>query len=85
MLCDHFLKQFASESGTGAAKRIEPAALALLQAYPWPGNVRELRNAVERMTVLSRGDAITVADVPPEIREAAAGAAAAALLATPTV
>ena len=78
MLCDHFLKQFASESGTGAPKRIEPAALALLQAAPWPGNVRELRNAVERMTVLSRGDTITVADVPPEIREAAAGAAAAA-------
>ncbi|MBQ9727902.1 MAG: sigma-54-dependent Fis family transcriptional regulator [Kiritimatiellae bacterium] len=75
MLCDHFLKQFASESGTGAAKRLEPAALALLQAYPWPGNVRELRNAVERMTVLSRGETITVADVPPEIRDAAAAAA----------
>ena len=78
MLCDHFLKRFAEESGTGAAKGIEPAALALLQAYPWPGNVRELRNAVERMTVLSRGDVITVADVPPEIREAADGAARAA-------
>ena len=78
MLCDHFLKRFAEESGTGAAKGIEPAALALLQAYPWPGNVRELRNAVERMTVLSRGDVITVADVPPEIREAADGAAKAA-------
>ena len=71
MLCDHFLKRFASESGTGAPKGIEPAALALLQAYPWPGNVRELRNAVERMTVLSRGDTITVADVPAEIRDAA--------------
>ena len=78
MLCDHFLKQFAAESGTGQAKGIEPAALALLQAYPWPGNVRELRNAVERMTVLSRGDVITVADVPPDIREAAEGAARAA-------
>ena len=71
MLCDHFLKRFASESGSGAPKGIEPAALALLQAYPWPGNVRELRNAVERMTVLSRGDTITVADVPAEIRDAA--------------
>ena len=78
LACDHFLKRFAEESGTGAAKGIEPAALALLQAYPWPGNVRELRNAVERMTVLSRGDVITVADVPPEIREAADGAAKAA-------
>ena len=75
MLCDHFLKRFASESGSGAPKGIEPAALALLQAYPWPGNVRELRNAVERMTVLSRGDTITVADVPAEIRDAAEAAA----------
>lgn len=77
MLCDHFLKRFASESGSGAPKGIEPAALALLQAYPWPGNVRELRNAIERMTVLSRGDTITVADVPAEIRDAAGARAGA--------
>ena len=83
MLCGHFLKQFAAESGTGAPKRIEPAALALLQAYAWPGNVRELRNAVERMTVLSRGDSITVADVPAEIREAVAAANPAAAIAAP--
>ena len=70
MLCDHFLKQFAAESGTGKAKRLHPAALALLQAYDWPGNVRELRNAIERMTVLSRGDEIEEGDVPNEIREA---------------
>jgi DNA-binding NtrC family response regulator len=41
----------------------------MLNAHHWPGNVRELRNAVERMVVLSRGDRITLRDVPPEIRE----------------
>lgn len=27
-------------------------------SYPWPGNVRELRNAVERIVLLEKGDAI---------------------------
>jgi DNA-binding NtrC family response regulator len=27
-------------------------------SYPWPGNIRELRNAVERIILLEKGDAI---------------------------
>jgi DNA-binding NtrC family response regulator len=31
--------------------------------HPFPGNVRELRNLVERLVILTPGDAITTADV----------------------
>jgi transcriptional regulator of acetoin/glycerol metabolism len=47
---------------------ITPDAVAALSAYRWPGNVRELRNVVERMVVLSRGDRLTVRDIPAAIR-----------------
>ena len=36
--------------------------------YDWPGNVRELENTVERAVVLSRGSAIEIDDLPPEVR-----------------
>jgi Nif-specific regulatory protein len=71
-LVDHFLTQYSREvnrPGLG----ITPAALELLQAYHWPGNVRELQNTIERAVVLTPGPAITVADFPPEIRQANAG------------
>ena len=38
--------------GSGAHVRLDPEALARLQAQPWPGNVRELRNTVERAVLL---------------------------------
>jgi transcriptional regulator of acetoin/glycerol metabolism len=38
--------------------------------------VRELRNAVERMVVLSRSERLTVRDLPPAIRDTAAGGVA---------
>jgi DNA-binding NtrC family response regulator len=37
--------------------------------YPWPGNVRELRTAVESAVVLSRGERISLRDLPAAIRE----------------
>ncbi len=39
-----------------------------LQRYDWPGNLRELRNALERALILSRGETIALAHLPPEIR-----------------
>ena len=41
-----------------------PDLLAAARAYPWPGNVRELANAIERATVLCRGDRIDVSGFP---------------------
>ena len=74
MLCDHFVKEFAPRNGR-TVTGIEPAAMALLQAYPWPGNVRELRNTIEKMVVLSRGELLTVQDVPANVRDGAETAA----------
>ena len=76
-LCAHFIKDF-SQKNNREITGIEPAAMALLQAYPWPGNVRELRNIIERMIVLSHGSLLTVMDVPANIRDDAQKAAEAA-------
>ena len=40
-----------------------------LTSYTWPGNVRELINTVRRMLALSKRKALTLDDVPAEIRE----------------
>jgi two-component system nitrogen regulation response regulator NtrX len=61
-LVEHFLAQSAKEGGV-ARVSIEPAAVDRLSTFDWPGNVRELRNTIERLAILSRGPAITVADV----------------------
>jgi two-component system NtrC family response regulator len=36
--------------------------------YRWPGNVRELENVLECITVLARGDEITLNDLPEHLR-----------------
>jgi len=43
--------------------RFSDEALRALIDYPWPGNVRELEHAVERATLLARGEEITAADL----------------------
>ena len=48
-------------------KQFNREAMRRILDYPWPGNVRELENAVERAFVLSRGNVIKDADLPPEI------------------
>ncbi len=37
-------------------------------AYRWPGNVREIENVIERVVVLSRGNEITLDDLPEPLR-----------------
>ena len=43
--------------------------MEMLARYSWPGNVRELRNLIESMVVLAPGHEISVADIPPHIRD----------------
>ena len=67
VLAAHFLaKQLARRAG--CAIRISSEAMAQLWEYDWPGNVRELENLIERLVVLSDGDVIRAADLPPEVR-----------------
>jgi len=43
--------------------------MSVLLDYDWPGNVRELENALERASVLGRGDEIGVEALPVRVRE----------------
>ena len=46
-------------------------ALAAMLAHDWPGNVRELQNVIERALLLCRGEWISRAELPDEVRAAA--------------
>ncbi|MCF6197802.1 MAG: sigma-54 dependent transcriptional regulator [Hyphomicrobiaceae bacterium] len=67
MLVEHFIGQISVSSGL-VPRIIGEDAMAILQSYEWPGNVRQLRNIVERLMILSEGDADTVitAEMLPE-------------------
>lgn len=54
---------------------ISREAMRILMDHHWPGNVRELRNLVESMVVLAPGRVIEPGDIPPEVRNPAAGRA----------
>ncbi len=62
LLVDEFLHEFSK----GRIKMHEDAVNALMR-YDWPGNIRELRNLIERLVILSRGDTITVKDLPDHL------------------
>jgi len=68
LLLHAYLRQFCQENARDL-DGFTPDALDALVQYSWPGNIRELRNLVERMVVLTRGDKITLRDVPSEVRE----------------
>jgi two-component system nitrogen regulation response regulator GlnG len=88
LLVNYFLKKFAQGS-EAAPKSIVPAAVELLERFHWPGNVRELENAVERATIMAKGNVILPGDLPAEISSAPApgpgqsGAAPTAVAAAP--
>ena len=69
-LAEHFLREANRENGR-AVRDIEPRAAKILEAYRWPGNVRELRNVIDRAVVITRGDRITLEDLPERVRAAA--------------
>jgi transcriptional regulator with PAS, ATPase and Fis domain len=60
---------FLEEFTQGRAK-LSSAVSDCLERYPWPGNVRELRNAMERASLLSRGELIMPEHLPARIRPA---------------
>ena len=67
LLAEHFLRLYAERNNRHLSGFSRAAADTMLR-YDWPGNVRELENTVERAVVLSRGDAIELDDLPPEVR-----------------
>jgi DNA-binding NtrC family response regulator len=68
LLLSHFLRLKAKE-GDLPLRLLSPEVVDCLQAYPWPGNIRELENLVERLTVLSPRETVTIEDLPAKFRQ----------------
>lgn len=68
-------RSILADLGKRASRRVRTnlssCVTSALQRYDWPGNLRELRNALERALILSRGEPIALAHLPPEIRTSA--------------
>ena len=66
-LAVHFLGQHARRVGKSVT-HLDDSAVEAMVAYDWPGNIRELENALQRAVVLAEGPAVTLDDLPGEIR-----------------
>jgi DNA-binding NtrC family response regulator len=71
LLAQSFLREFAKENSK-PVNDFTVDALEALMNYQWPGNVRELRTAIEHAVVLSKGERITVRDLPQSVRHGGA-------------
>lgn len=60
-------RQFIAEFSHGRA-RFSSSVADCLEHYSWPGNVRELRNAMERASLLSRGELVLPEHLPARVR-----------------
>jgi DNA-binding NtrC family response regulator len=58
-LATFFMARFARKMGK-PLQRISSEALAKLRTYSWPGNIRDLQNVIERATLLSNGNELTI-------------------------
>ncbi len=61
-LANHFVSLFMQGN-----PRLSTSVTRILLAYDWPGNVRELRNAMERATLMARGELIVPEHLPKRI------------------
>ncbi len=68
-LVEHFLR--VNAYGGRERLQVTPEAMACLTKYSWPGNIRELRNVIERLSVLTDSQVLTVDALPPAIAKAA--------------
>ncbi len=62
ILIEHFLKDISIENKL-IYKNIDKNAVSQLQKYNWSGNVRELRNVIERLSILTDNNIISLKDV----------------------
>ncbi|CAN5167497.1 hypothetical protein BH09BAC4_BH09BAC4_01330 [soil metagenome] len=63
LLASHFITKYALKAGKDI-KSLSSAVLQELQRYDWPGNIRELEHLIERSVLLTKGDTLTVVDLP---------------------
>lgn len=67
ILTNYFLRQFAART---RQPLLQPNAelVQTLETLDWPGNVRQLKNCLERMCVMAKGEQLTVADLPLDLK-----------------
>jgi two-component system response regulator HydG len=63
---NYFREKAAAEFGKEIKGFSEPV-LGIFERYEWPGNLRELRNVVRRSVLLTQGDFVERASIPPEL------------------
>lgn len=66
-LIEHFIEKYSKENGRENLSLSKETVDTLIK-YNFPGNVRELENIIERAVVLSRGNTITVNDLPNVVK-----------------
>jgi transcriptional regulator with GAF, ATPase, and Fis domain len=75
LLAEWFRDRAAERCGVDPPE-IRDELMGFLETYPFSGNVRELEHLIEKMVVLSEGEALGLGDLPPSVaRQAPAGAA----------
>src|SRR4030095_15090137 len=67
LFLDPFMRAQAQERPI-APKVLSPEVVDFFTTYPWPGNIRELENLIERLTILTPHETITLRDLPPSMR-----------------
>lgn len=60
LLVSYFLKKYSPDK----SMLIHPESMFKLQNYHWPGNIRELENVIHSSIVLSKGDVVTIENLP---------------------
>jgi transcriptional regulator with PAS, ATPase and Fis domain len=71
-LAVHFLDRY-TDMNQRPRMAFGPAVMAALESYAWPGNVRELRSVIEKAVLNANTSEISLTDLPPAVRECAAG------------
>jgi two-component system NtrC family response regulator len=66
LLAVHFVKKYAREAERGEMA-VSPEAMRFLCSHSWPGNVREFEHAIERAVLFSKGNEITLDDLPKDL------------------
>ncbi|MEW6082528.1 MAG: sigma 54-interacting transcriptional regulator [Bacillota bacterium] len=69
LLAHTYLQRFNSRYRTD--KRLSPGAVDQLCEYSWPGNIRELAHTLERLVIMTKGEAIEAGNLPKAVAHAA--------------
>ncbi|MDQ5987732.1 MAG: Regulatory protein AtoC [Syntrophus sp. SKADARSKE-3] len=73
-LTTFFIDKFNRKLGRSVTG-IDDMATDLLKRYEWPGNIREMENLMERIVLMTKGNTITLEDIPLEVKEVVEAAA----------